>query len=251
MSVLLLVGCDQSGTQEMAREFARVQRTLNDRVDELEAELEQVRADAEEAESGFVTVTNELVAQVAAYREKYQAVRTELANVRAVEESWQVRKRPIEEPGDEPSGSGPTLADVDAKNGPVSFDSIFDEVDEDEDEDEGSDEDADAEEQDCPLLVGDMKFIGRKRLDGRRDSKYWTKAMEVDVENPTDRVITAQMWAHPPPAMGWYFDDFGPKQLQMKPGQKRSSIVIPYNPDFKLFLLIDKKMYSFPFEGNE
>jgi len=240
----------------MASEFSRVQRTLNDRVDALESELERVRAEATAAKDSYQITTNELVNQVRRYQRARAEARTEAKVVRAMEDSQPVRENPIDAAGTD-SVEVSTLPEVRAGADKVSFDSIFDEVGDDLDNDqtgdgdegeEGGTEDVDSETSECPLVVSGMHFMGLKRLEGRRESKYWKKAMEVDLENPTDRMMVVQVWAHVPPEMGWYFDDFGLKQIRLNPGQKKQKIKIPYDPEYRLFLLVEKKVYSFPFE---
>lgn len=248
-----MVGCDQVVPEEVDSEFVRVQRTLNDRVDALEEELEWVKAEAAEAMISYQITTNELVNQVRQYRRALLKARSEPKPARTIEETLSVRKVPGEESG-ESELVRPTLARLEADGGSLSFDSIFDEVEEEEDGgeiEESNEEEMDEIDSECPLLVSGIRFIGRKRLEGRRDSRYWTKAMEVDLENPTDRMMAVQLWAHVPPEMGWYFDDFGPKQVRLGPGQKKQKIVIPYDPAYRLFVLVESNIYPFPLKPDE
>ena len=241
MLLLMMTGCEAANTQEMEQEFAKVQRTLNERVDQLEKELDQVRIQAQEALENYQITTNELVNQVKKCQRKLHDVTAELENMSPMEETWSIDERASEEPR-----LALTMAAMPEEDDAVSFDSIFDEVETPEDDD--LKDETDEKKQDCPLLVTNIRFLGTKRLEGRRESKYWVKTVQFDLENPTDHLVAAQIWAHPPPAMGWYFDDFGPKQVRMKSGQKKNNIIIPYEPGYKLFLLIDKVIYSFPLE---
>ena len=207
-------------------EFEKVQRAMNERIEQLEAELDASRQEWQERERLYQLQLNEAAQQSRESEAVSEEAERRAVGARDWGAGWRVRRAAPE------TDQAPVAAEEDRYEPEAAAEVI--------------EEDADGP--DVVEVTGAVR-LGRRRLKTRREDIRWRPAMTFRFRNLTDAPLRVHAWAHQPGRMGWNLDEFGVTLISLPPQATITDQMIPHDEGTDLHLVIDGKTYTFEVES--
>ena len=220
-----LLAVSAAGSPDPA-EFEKVQRAMNERIEELEAELQTSRQAWQAREHTYQAEVQQLQQRSQQLEAALEATEQRPADARDWGQGWSVRRVSTAENAEE--------------------DAALEEAEEGETPAWSEPEEVVGEP---PFEIIDPTHVGRRRIKTRREANRWRPAMEFGIRNLTDTPLRISAWAHQPGRMGWNLDEFGVTLLSVPPLATITEQIIAHDPGTDLHILIDGKTYTFEVES--
>lgn len=204
-------------------EFEKVQREMNERIEQLEAEVRTSRQDMQAREHQYQAELSQLDQRSRSLEAALEDAERRPADARDWGRGWSVRRvEPESDRADDRTLEGLPESEVELRK------------------DEG--------EAAAPLPsfeIADAVHLGRRRLKTRREENRWRHAMAFSIRNLTESPLRVSAWAHQPGRMGWGLDEFGVTLIAVPPLATVTQQTIPHDLGTDLHISIDGKTYTF------